>query len=368
MKKSWVGTFLILSMLNSKAMGASFESCQKIMSNFFEKERRTKTLREEAAKIDLTQYGFKNTLKDREKFEKLFVKCNEPGVKEFDQITSRKINYTFNAISVGTMVGGYTYSNWDKPKDVEWFFRLGLGISFGSISGHLQTKLIKETGDKYKDLVFSFLYGRSADAVFMKIDEKLITKLVKKEEDLFKIKIANSDKKTQEAYARYQKLISDKDYYEKFRSNILASYTYLDTVNLGIGKIGDKDFNQLTNEDLKDREVQNVVIASLIAEAKRKLAKENAVIHTGSNELDIFIFDSLYNAFKIPKDIVVNHYTSKIICMNMYNPTRGFTFAVGLNVLNQILFADYFGATYRLLKYELVGSEDNVVEKSVKLK
>ncbi len=368
MKKHWAIPLLILSLISQQSSAESFEKCQSIMSHLFKKERQLQSLKQQASKKDLKIYGLKNTPADKAKFEKLFIKCNEPGIKEFDQTTSRQINYTFNAISVGTMVGGYTYSNWDKPKDVEWFFRLGLGIGFGAVSGHIQTKLIKETGDKYKDLVFSFLYGRSADAVFMKIDEKLISSLIEKEEDLFKIKLAGSDKKSLEAYTRYKELLNDKDYYEKFRANILASFSYVDIVNLGIGKVGDKDFNHLTVDDLKDKDVQDVVIASLIAEAKKKMAKENALIHTGNNELDIFIFDSLYNAFKIPKDIIVNHYTSKIICMNMYNPKRGFTFAVGLNVLNQILFADYFGATYRLLKYEMIGSDENLVEKSVKLK
>lgn len=355
-------TIALLSVITIEAaLAGQKNSCNQLMENFFQRDTLVTKLKKDAAQYKIHLYGLKDTPHNRAKFESLYVRCMTPGAKEIDDVASRKLNNTFHAMSVGTMVVGYSYSNWDKPKDAEWFFKLGLGLGFGAAAGYLQNKLLKGTGNKYYNLILEFLYGRGSDVAFMGVSN-VVDKIIKEDEKALELQLQIKDIKTHEDYVRFKKLFHNESWYENFREKLVTSLGYLDSVSVGAGVHKGVDFNNLTPEQLKDEDIQKVVIASLLAQEKER--RKRAIINTGSTGLDNFIFDSVYAAFKIPKDIVVSRVTTQIICLNMHNQKRGFTQAVGLNVLNQVLFADYFGIVYKVLKYEMLGTDENSVEKT----
>ncbi len=360
MKKIIALTLLIIFTFES-ALAGQKSSCNQLMENFFQRDKLVSRLKKDAANYNIELYGLKNTPHDKAKFESIYVRCMSPGAKEIDDVASKKLNNTFHAMSIGTMIVGYSYSNWDKPKDVEWFFKMGLGLGFGAAAGFLQNKLIKDTGNKYYNLILEYLYGRGSDVAFMGVD-KAIEKLTTDDEKELELQLKIKNIKTNDDYLRFKKTFHSESWYENFRHKLVTSFGYLDSVSIGAGVYKGVDFNNLTPEQLQNEDIQKVVIAALIAEEKNR--RKMAVINTGKTELDSFIFDSVYAAFKIPKDIIVNRITTQIICLNMHNQRRGFTQAVGLNVLNQVLFADYFGVTYKIIKYELLGTDENSVEKT----
>ena len=159
-----------------------------------------------------------------------------------------------------------------------------------------------------------------------------------------------------------KRILTDDNWYENFKKKLFTTLGYLDEVSIGIGKKYGIDFDHLTKEQLQDEDIQKVVLAALVSQEMER--RKHAIIKTGNSNYDSFIFDSFYSILKIPKDILVNKMTMQMVCLNMHNQSRGFTQAVGLNILNQVLFADYFGVTYRILKYEMVGDDENAIEKS----
>lgn len=360
MKKLMIITLAMIVSLES-ALAAQKSSCNQLMENFFQREAVVSKLRKDASNYNIELYGLEDTLHNRAKFESMYVRCMSPGAKEIDDVASRKLNNTFTALSVGTMVVGYSYSNWDKPKDVEWFLKLGLGLGFGAAANFLQTKLLKDTGNKYYNIILDYLYGRGSDVAFMQVD-KAIDKLLKEDEVALKMQLKLKDIKNHEDFVKFTKTVHNNFWYENFRNKLFTSLGYLDNVNIGAGVHNGVDFNNLTAAQLQDEDIQKVIIAALLAQEKER--RKKALIHTGSSQIDSFIFDSMYAAFKIPKDIIVNRMTTQIICLNMHNQRRGFTQAVGINVLNQVLFADYFGVAYKVLKYEMLGTDENSVEKA----
>lgn len=360
MKKLVTLTLLTVLSFDSVFAGQK-NSCNQMMENFFQRETLVTKLKKDAADYKIKLYGLEDTPHNRAKFESMYVRCMTPGAKEIDDVASRKLNNTFHAMSIGTMVIGYSYSNWDKPKDAEWFFKLGLGLGFGAAASFLQTKLIKDTGNKYYNLILDYLYGRGSDVAFMGVD-KAIDKLNKEDERALELQLKLKDVKTHDDYLRFKKTFHNDSWYENFRTKLVTSLGYLDSVNIGAGVYKGVDFDNLTEVQLQDEDIQKVVIAALIAQEKDR--RKRAIINTGKTELDSFIFDSVYAAFKVPKDIIVSRVTTQIICLNMHNQRRGFTQAVGLNVLNQVLFADYFGVAYKILKYEMLGTDENAVEKT----
>lgn len=355
-------TLALLSVLSfESAFAGQKNSCNQLMENFFQREALVTKLKKDSANYKIKLYGFEDTPHNRAKFESMYVRCMTPGAKEIDDVASKKLNNTFHAMSVGTMIVGYSYSNWDKPKDVEWFFKLGLGLGFGAAAGALQKKLIKDTGNKYYNLILDYIYGRGSDVAFIST-EKAIDKIIKEDERALELQLKLKDIKSHSDYIQFQKVFHNESWYENFRNKLVTSLGYLDSVSIGAGTYNGVDFNNLTPKQLQDEDIQKVVIAALLAQEKER--RKRALINTGTAELDSFIFDSMYAAFKVPKDIIVSRVTTQIICLNMHNQRRGFTQAVGLNVLNQVIFADYFGVAYKIMKYEMLGTDENAVEKT----
>lgn len=334
---------------------AADKTCRESMKAFFTYDREMENLKKQARSYNIELYGLKETLENRLKFEEIYIKCMSPGRKEVEDVLSRKLNNTFNAISVGTMVTGYAYSNWDKPKDATWFFGLGLGLGFGAAAGKIQDKLLKDTRSKYYNLIQEYLYGRATDVIFIGVDSVVSPTFNKVNEY-----VKGVEKQHDVEYIK--RILTDDNWYKNFKKKLFTTLGYLDEVSIGIGKKYGIDFDHLTKEQLQDEEIQKVVLAALIAHEKER--RKNYLINTGSSTYDSLIFDSFYSVLKIPKDYMLNKITMQIVCLNMHNQSRGFTQAVGINLLNQVLFADYFGLTYRILKYEMVGDDENAVEKT----
>ena len=141
-------------------------------------------------------------------------------------------------------------------------------------------------------------------------------------------------------------------FYERYKSEVMSYLSHLEVINTGLGTHQGINFDKLTPEDLEDEDVQQVVIAAIIAQ---EYENQNGLLNiTQNNSTDFFLFDALYSIIKIPKDIAVGKVVNQVMCLNRGNPTRGLTQAVGLSTLNQIMFADFYGVTYRVAKKEFI--------------
>jgi hypothetical protein len=172
------------------------------------------------------------------------------------------------------------------------------------------------------------------------VDEK------KKFEELKTSPTFKSDMQKLKAYA------SDETLLKRFIDETMIFLGQLKIINTGLGVHEGIDFDHLTQEDLKDPEIKKIVLAAIIAQEYEN--QQGPLALAGSKTQDFYLYDSLYSLVKIPKDIVLDNTVNKIMCLNTYNSTRGITQAVGISAINQILFADYYGVTYRVFKKQLI--------------
>jgi len=334
--------------------------CRILFSKFNQIER-TAEIREKTKKLDLNLYGIKNTPAGRREFEKIYAECMTPNSTILKDRADEKVNTVFSRISYATMIGGYTYSNWEKPKDITWFFNLGFGMGFGAIASKIQSSLIIDQGHRFQYLVKDYLFSRGTDLTYMGITFFFPNR--EKNEVQVKLDELKNSPQFQADMIELKKYIDNPNHIERMKKEIFNALSHMEFINLGLGKHGDIDFNHLTPKDLEDKSVQRVVLAAIIAE---EYERKNAWLQTGSLTTDSFIFDSFYAALKVPKDIYLQKISTQVMCLNMFNPSRGVKQVIAINVVNQILFADYFGVVYKILKNEINGSDENTVERTGK--
>lgn len=349
--------FLILLTISTSSLS---NECRSLFSKFNEIERIAK-VREKTKKLDLKLYGIKNTPAGRREFERIYAECMTPNSTLLKDRADEKVNTVFSRISYATMIGGYTYSNWEKPKDIMWFFNLGFGMGFGAIASKIQSALIIDQGHRYHYLVKDYLFGRGTDLTYMGITFFFPDK--EKNEVQIKLDELKHSPQFQADMIELKKYIDNPNHIERFKKEIFNALSHMEFINLGLGRHGDIDFNHLTPKDLEDKSVQKVVLAAIVAE---EYERKNALLQTGSLTTDSFIFDSFYAALKVPKDIYLQKISTQVMCLNMFNPSRGVKQVIAINVVNQILFADYFGVVYKILKSEINGSDENTVERTGK--
>jgi hypothetical protein len=339
-------TLLVLA-TSLSAFGA--ESCRDLMSSFFRHEE-GKTISNKTAKMDITKFGLEENVINREKFERLYLQCLSPDKNQIKDLASKRYSKINLGMSVVTSVSGYTYTNWEKPKDMEWFGRLGYGLAFGAACGKIYGKLVKDDGSKFHHIIKDYIFGRVATVayfggftVFFDANADLKAKV----ETLKKSPTFEADMKKLRAY------IDDEKFNERYQKETIDYLSQLEEINLGIGIQEGVDFDHLKPSDLKDPDIQKVVMAAIVAQEYEQ--QKGILAVTGSKNNDYLLYDSIYSLAKIPKEIIVHKMIDQAVCLNSHNPARGITQAVGITALNQILFADYYGITYKVLKKELIG-------------
>lgn len=299
--------------------------------------------------IDLTRYGLSNTIYHRERFDRLSRLCLSPNNNGFKQLANYKMNGINLKMSYAATVVGYTNNNKNQNKDLEWFGRLGLGLTVRASYGTLFSKILKGNESRFSYILKDYFLTRLVTVGYIGSAMILFTnnKAEKiKLEELKKSPTFNSDLEKLQNYANDETLL------KRFKKETMAFLSQLKIIDTGLGIHEGVDFNHLTQEDLSDPDIQKVVLAALIAEEYEK--QQGSLALTGSKMQDFYLYDSLYSLTKIPKDIFVDKTVNKIVCLNTYNSHRGMTQAVGISALNQILFADYYGLTYRVLKKGLI--------------
>jgi hypothetical protein len=334
--------------------------CNNIMRSFFRNDD-GKTIPNKTAEMDITKYGLMDNIINREKFERLYLQCMSGDKNELKELAHKRFSTAHKTLSVAASIIGYTEMNWEKPKDKEWFERLGYGIAFGAVIGKIYGKLIKENGSRFQFLVKDYLFGRGATLAYLGGFTLFFDNNKEDRQKLEKLKASptfNEDIKKLKEYADNDAIVA------RYQKELMAYLSHLEVINLGIGVHDGVDFDNLKPADLKDKDIQKVVIAAILAQEYEQ--QKGLLTVTGGKTGDYFLFDSLYAIAKIPKDLLVNQMVDRVMCLNSHNVSRGLTQAIGISVLNQILFADYYSITYTVLKKELIDQNDQKITSRLK--
>lgn len=340
-------SILVLIILLATIPAFSSE-CQDLMRSFLRHDA-GKIIPNKTANMDITKYGLVDNILNREKFERLYLKCMSNDNNELKDLAHKRFSVANKSLGYATTVIGYTQMNWEKPKDKEWFERLGYGIAFGAVVKKVHSKLIKDSGNRFQYLIKDFLLGRSAGVAYFSGLAILFDNSASNNEKLEKLKSSKTFSKDIQKLKEY---VDNETLVARYQKELMAYLSHLEVIDLGIGVHGGIDFNNLKPSDLDDKDIQSVVLAAIVA---LEYEQQNGLLNlTGGKVEDFFIFDSLYSIAKIPKDIIANKMIDRVMCLNSHKVNRGLMQAVALSALNQILFADYYSITYRVLKKELV--------------
>ena len=327
-------TLLIFSLLSAQSLFAN-DICNETMRAFFNHQD-GKVISNKTAAMDITKYGLNESLENRQKFEHLYSQCLAPGKNKYKNLATKRFATALKTMDYATSIIGYTQSNWNKPKDKEWFEKLGYGLVFGAICGKIAKNIVKDNGNRFGYLVKEYLYGRGTTILYFGGSNVIF----------------GEDKENQKKLEKLKAYADNDDMVDRYTKELVAYLSHLEVIDLGIGVHQGVDFDHLKPSDLDDKDIQKVVIASILSQEYQQ--QKGPMSFTNSKTQDFFMFDSIYSMVKIPKDIFVNKMINQVLCLNTNNMTRGMTQAVGITAINQILFADYYGVTYKVGKKILI--------------
>lgn len=287
------------------------------------------------------------------KTEKLYNKCLSPDKNELKDLAASRFFKINMSMGLATSVIGYTQRNWEQEKDFEWFARLTYGATLSAVAGALAQKIITNNGNRFNYLLKDYIFGRTITVGYF---AGLALLFDNSKEQKIKQKIKLEQLKTspnfKEDIKKLKTYAEDESRLARAKKEIIAYLSELEIINIGIGVHQGIDFDHLKPSDLEDKDIQEIVIAAILAQEYEQ--QKGALAITGSKQNDFLLYDSIYSVLKIPKEILVNKIISQSLCLNSNNPTRAYTQAIGITAINQILFADYYGITYQVLRKELI--------------
>jgi hypothetical protein len=252
-------------------------------------------------------------------------------------------------MSAATAVVGYSTANWQKEKNLDWYEHLGFNLAFGAIFGAFYYKLINDDGNKFKFIIQDYLFGRISIITYAGSSLALFSSEKQNGKKILKLQESPTFNEDIKALAKYA---NEETLFKRYKNEVIKYLKNSDEINLGIGVHLGVNFNHLTPDDLNDPDIQKVVIAAILS---KEYNEQKGAISFGDPNLDFLAFDSLYSLAKIPKDLWLLKYSIQLMCLNLNNPRRGIIQLIGIQTINQILFADYYGITYTVLKKDIVG-------------
>jgi hypothetical protein len=327
---------------------ASAQDCHDLMRTFFRKKA-AKVINEETSNIDIAKYGFVDNSSGRKNFNRLYLQCQSTNKSLVTDPLRQRFSSLQHKLSLATTVVGYSAANWQKPKDMQWFGKMVFGVAFGEVVGKLAGKLIKDNGNRFHYLIKDYIFTRSAVAMYLTSSPYIFDNDKSYRQKMSALKTSDNfqeEMRQLKSYATSERLI------KRYQKEVMGYLSHLEVINLGFGVQQGVDFDKLTPEDLDDEDIQKVVMAAIIAQEYEN--QKGFLNVTQNNSADFFLFDALYSIAKIPKDMAVTKIVNQVLCLNAKNPSRGLTQAVGISALNQIMFADFYGITYRVAKKEFI--------------
>lgn len=338
---------LICSLILSVSSYAT-DDCMGLMHAFFNHDDGL-AVSNQTSKMDITKYGLKENPTDRLKFETLYRQCTMNEKNDIKTLVDKRFMKIQYGMSAATTIVGYTQMNWDKEKNFEWFARLGFGVTFGTLANAIYFKIMTNNSNRFMSVIKDYAFSRVATLSFIGGSSVFFDPHKNETEKFNNLK---NDPKFKEDIKKLKAYADQSNIYERYKKELIAYLSKQKVIDLGLGVHQGVDFDKLTPKDLEDKDIQDVVIAAILAQEYENYKAPLNV--TGGYMEDLYLFDSVYSIIKIPKDIIVTNIMSRALCLNTNNPARGYTQAIGVMALNQIFFADFYGISYRVLRSELI--------------
>lgn len=291
------------------------------------------------------RFALKNmTLKEKERYKELYYGCRSFSPNQVNKNAGKEFMRFNLSLNLGTLAASYAFYNMDKEKNTEWWSRLGydLGatIFFSYIGGKIQsnphdTQIVKSLKGYFTGRAMGFtdlfVYDPIFNTEYRDAGER--------------IKTLKENPKYKDEVSILLEEYNKRGLYRKLKEGLINTLKKLpNTISLGLkGNSIDEnniDWNNLTHADLDRPEVQDVLVAA----AMMKIYNENKgeLIDTGDQGLDRYAYYSAFYAAMMPKSIIQNFITYRMLCMGQDNSKQSFTNAVLFNVASNFLVGQVF--------------------------
>lgn len=308
----------------------------------FEKELsllRKKNPQESQSKLESMARSSSYRFKDG--YEKLAFGCRASKSTPEKKRASQLFKKFVLGIGVTSSIAGYTYANYDKEFDAKWFGRLGYELTIGMVSNYLSAKILTNPNNTIIRMGLQrYLLARSFGVVDMTLYSSFFSG--NKDEARARLEELKKDPKFQEEMKKLSTFLEEEGTLVKYKrmiiENIKALLRHQELAPESTGELhyGDFDFSGLKPEDLDDPEIQNIVIAAILAQEYEE--NRGKIISTGDVGADRFAFHAAYGLVMMPKDIYTSLYIYRVLCMGQMNPRAALMKAVGLYTLNRVVF------------------------------
>ncbi|MFZ4714450.1 MAG: hypothetical protein ACOYL6_12080 [Bacteriovoracaceae bacterium] len=293
----------------------SFNQTMKKIKNY--EERSLKEALKEADKrfpekslSERVEFAKTKAREKRRIYEHLNNGCKNKGPNPENKMAAKKFAKFKLLIVTTNSTAAYTYFNWDKDKNLEWFSKLGYELGVSMIMSWVNSKIITNPNATYLQKVLANYGTYSISDIFSSLAySKLFGNSNKKlDEELEKLKKdPDFEKKIKELHAFLEEQKVDQNFIEHFNHNFT-------NVNLDPEKITPKD---LDTPEMKE---------ALLEVISDKMYEENAgkLLQTGSMAMDRYSFARLFSAYSVPKGIAISLWIYHILCMSSLNPQAAY--------------------------------------------
>ena len=287
----------------------------------------------------------KMSVAQEKRYTDLYYGCRALSPNEANKNAARDFKRFNLSLGLGTLGASYAFYNMDKEKDVEWWSKLGydLGttIFFSYVGGKIQTN---PTDTQIVKSLKGYFSGRVLGLTDVLIYDPLFNKEQEKAEA--RIEALKKDPNYKDEVAALLKEYNKRGLYRKLKAELINTLKKLpEGISLGVkGNSVDSnnvDWNNLSHDDLDRPEVQEVLVAASMMQIYHE--NKGEWIDTGDAGMDRYAYNGAFYAVMIPKSIVQNFITYRMLCMGQDNAKLSFTKAVIFNVatsfiVNQALF------------------------------
>jgi hypothetical protein len=279
------------------------------------------------------------------RFQDLYYGCRALRPNEVNKNAAKNFKSFNLSLSLGTLGASYAFYNMDKDLNGEWFAKLGYDVGvtilMSYVGGNIQTKA---TDTQIVKSLKGYFMGRALSVVDIAIYDPVFSK--ERENAEHRLEKLKSDPEYKKKSAELFKLYKEQGLYRKYKTKLISTLKNLpEGISLGLnGHSVDEnniDWNNLSHADLDRPEVQDVLVAASMAQVYQESTGE--WIETGDTGLDRYAFNTIFYGLQIPKSIVQNFITYRMLCMGQDNVKLSFTKAVIFNVatnfmVNQLLY------------------------------
>lgn len=270
----------------------------------------------------------KQAREERRIFENLYNSCKGGTNSESQENASKKFRRFRAVMGMSSNIVMYSYTNWDKNKDFNWFAKLGYELAMGEAMGYLNTKIVTNPKASYwKKAAKNYGVFSVSDAANSALYGKLFGVSNKAAEK--KIEDLKMDPQFQAEAKRLHELLDQMKADEGLLTKINAAFTN-----------ADYDPEKLTPKDLEDPEMHALFLEIM----SRDLYYESAggLIQTGSTGMDRYTFSRLYGVIASTKGMAVNLMIYHILCMGGANPQQAYLKAGALYVVDNLITSYYY--------------------------